>query len=246
MGGASVRGLMQPLLSATDPRGPEQLQLFHLLCSLLKLNAQLSVQHPNAQLSTGPVPYCLLLVRVVACQALDGAGCSAAAAVLWLRLLGLCCMQAETTSSLCDLLLEIGAALERLEPGLAARGLDVKSSLQRIREARAVLQGQQRGGPPGVEALRVGQAVLSRLATPHACNNPSCINTSGASERLLVSGRSCVCGGCRVAHYCGRACQRKHWKQHKPVCEGLQTGMLLDAVALYRTECASLGGASCE
>jgi hypothetical protein len=54
-----------------------------------------------------------------------------------------------------------------------------------------------------------GLSVL-RLATPYACNNPACSSVSGPSELLLVNGRSCVCGGCRVAHYCSRACQRQH------------------------------------
>jgi hypothetical protein len=65
-----------------------------------------------------------------------------------------------------------------------------------------------------------GLAFLS-LATPYACNSPACSNVSGPSELLLVNGRSCVCGGCRVAHYCSRDRQRQHWKQHKPVCQAL-------------------------
>ena len=58
---------------------------------------------------------------------------------------------------------------------------------------------------------------LCSFAVPCMCNSPDCINVSGLSELGLVSGRSCLCGGCRVARYCDRACQRSAWKRHKPV-----------------------------
>jgi len=64
-------------------------------------------------------------------------------------------------------------------------------------------------------------STLTRFAVPHACNNLHCRNVSGRSEAQLVGGRSCICGGCRTARYCSRACQAQHWKQHKPVCRAL-------------------------
>jgi chemotaxis protein histidine kinase CheA len=70
-------------------------------------------------------------------------------------------------------------------------------------------------------ALTAAGQQLALLAISHACNNPMCRNVSGPSEAVLVGGRSCVCGGCRTAHYCSRQCQREHWQQHKPVCREL-------------------------
>jgi hypothetical protein len=72
-----------------------------------------------------------------------------------------------------------------------------------------------------VQQLQAAGSALCSFATPCLCNNPSCSNLSGLTEVGLVSGRNCVCGGCRAARYCGRACQRAVWKQHKPVCAAL-------------------------
>jgi hypothetical protein len=72
-----------------------------------------------------------------------------------------------------------------------------------------------------VQQLQATGVMLSSIAVPHFCNNPACVNISGATEVQLVSGRSCICAGCRTARYCGRVCQRQTWKQHKGVCKAL-------------------------
>jgi hypothetical protein len=74
---------------------------------------------------------------------------------------------------------------------------------------------------PLVQQLQVVGAAFTSLAVPSFYNNPSCSNISGPTEVHLVSGQSCICAGCCTARYCGRACQRQHWKQHKPVCKAL-------------------------
>jgi hypothetical protein len=70
------------------------------------------------------------------------------------------------------------------------------------------------------QVLSTGLALCS-FAVPCMCNNPVCTSMAGPSELAAVSGRSCICAGCCVARYCGRACQRAAWKQHKPVCGAL-------------------------
>ena len=82
------------------------------------------------------------------------------------------------------------------------------------RAATAMVKGIQ-------EQLQAAGKLLAGFAMPHACNNPACSNVSGPSEARLVSGHSCICAGCRTARYCGRACQRAAWRQHKPVCKAL-------------------------
>ena len=72
-----------------------------------------------------------------------------------------------------------------------------------------------------VQALQAAGQGLGCLATPVCCNNPACSSLAGATELQLVSGRGCICAGCRTARYCDQACQRAHWKRHKPVCKAL-------------------------
>jgi hypothetical protein len=78
----------------------------------------------------------------------------------------------------------------------------------------------ERAGQLTDALLSLGQA-LSVFAVRHCCNNPGCLNTSGLTERGIVSGKSCLCSRCRVARYCGRQCQVAHFKLHKSVCKML-------------------------
>jgi hypothetical protein len=71
------------------------------------------------------------------------------------------------------------------------------------------------------EQLQAASRVLACFAIPHACNNPACSSMCGPSKAQLVGGRSCICAGCLTARYCGQACQRAAWRQHKPVCKAL-------------------------
>jgi hypothetical protein len=74
-----------------------------------------------------------------------------------------------------------------------------------------------------ISALEAAGRACDVFAVPHCCNNPGCSNLAGGSELSIVSGKGCICGGCQVARYCGRGCQKAHLKQHKPVCKMLQT-----------------------
>jgi hypothetical protein len=72
-----------------------------------------------------------------------------------------------------------------------------------------------------VQHLRALGRASCLFAVPVCCNNPRCMSLQGETEVSLVSGRACVCGGCKIARYCGRECLRQHWKQHKPVCKAM-------------------------
>jgi hypothetical protein len=68
-----------------------------------------------------------------------------------------------------------------------------------------------------------GAAVCAELPIQWTCNYHGCCNTNMLSELELVSGKQCVCGGCRVARYCSAQCQRAHWHQwHKTVCKRIK------------------------
>jgi len=82
-----------------------------------------------------------------------------------------------------------------------------------------------------VQQLQVTGRALAGLAVPTMSCNPSCSNITGPSDLQLVSGRSCLCGGCRTARYCSRACQKAAWKQHKPACSALAAASAAAAAA---------------
>jgi hypothetical protein len=116
---------------------------------------------------------------------------------------------------------------------LVAVGYAPQELPQQLQQAVAALQAarsrtddSQPDPSRFLEAAQQLQAAgnsLCSFAVSCLCNNPSCStgDLSGLTELGLVSGRSCICAGCRVARYCGRACQRAAWRQHKPVCSAL-------------------------
>ena len=114
----------------------------------------------------------------------------------------------------------------------------VVAALQAVRDDAGSSQSDA-DRSSAVQQLQAAGSALCSFAVPCLCNNPSCTNLSGLTELGLVSGRSCICGGCRVARYCGRACQRAMWKQHKPSCAALAA-----AAALSLTVTAASAGAA--
>jgi len=76
--------------------------------------------------------------------------------------------------------------------------------------------GQQLGGVGGSSVrTAASQAVLQLPPLQQLWRKQS--------ELELVSGKSCVCGGCRSARYCSSACQKAHWHNwHKAFCKQQQ------------------------
>jgi hypothetical protein len=76
-----------------------------------------------------------------------------------------------------------------------------------------------------LDSLQDLSTQLSTLPIHEACNNPACRVTMGSREQGLVCGKACVCGGCRMGHYCSRACQREHWPVHQLQCGAARAGV---------------------
>jgi hypothetical protein len=107
---------------------------------------------------------------------------------------------------------------------LVAAGYAPPALLQQVEAATRAISDvgpDTTGALAAVQQMQAAGSALCSFAVPCMCNNPSCAHLSGLTDVGLVSGRSCVCGGCHVARYCGRTCQRAVWKQHKPVCAAL-------------------------
>jgi hypothetical protein len=118
-----------------------------------------------------------------------------------------------------------------ISAGLTAAGYDMGAVRQGFEAVAACYPGVVNLGGASDASKNVGGLIsaleavgraCSVFAVPHCCNNPGCSNLAAAGELATVSGKSCICGGCQVARYCGRGCQKAHWKQHKPVCKMLQ------------------------
>ena len=107
---------------------------------------------------------------------------------------------------------------------LACAGYAPGAVQQQVEQMLATCHALRDNPPDTAAVLTAAQQLQSTglamcsFAVPCMCNNPGCTSMAGLSELAAVSGRSCICAGCRVARYCGRACQRAAWKQHKPVC----------------------------
>ena len=65
------------------------------------------------------------------------------------------------------------------------------------------------------QLLLLCEGVVAAVPVPLGCNNPSCTSLDGVSEASAAK----VCSGCKKAHYCGTACVKAHWKEHKPYCK---------------------------
>ena len=137
------------------------------------------------------------------------------------------------------------SALETQVPSSATAAVVMEAHQPLADTAAAVMQVQE---PLPDTAAAVAEAqelkslglALCSCAVPCMCNNPGCTSLSGLSELASVLGRSCVCGGCLVARYCGRACQPAVWKQHKPMCAALSAAAAGSAGAA--ADASSAGG----
>jgi hypothetical protein len=110
-------------------------------------------------------------------------------------------------------------ALIALREGLASRPRAVaavyRPVMLRLQRAADADGG---GAGAGASAGGVESAAAAAAPTPPATAraDPRCCAACGAAPAGGAALRACA--RCRRARYCGAACQRTHWKAHKPAC----------------------------
>jgi hypothetical protein len=156
----------------------------------------------------------------------------------WLPVLQSWLQDSQTSAQLAAAGLNPGALLQALQDtSTALQHLQDKSSGvggAGVGSSTDVQQQQDQGSEPaaavsagGMEGTQLSGRLhalgvsLSSLPLSWGCNNPLCTNLKGPAEAGIVHGKGHKCSGCRMAYYCGKACQAQHWKQHKPVCKAV-------------------------
>lgn len=73
-------------------------------------------------------------------------------------------------------------------------------------------------------SLRTREQLLDQYKGTHIVGyevSVECDSCRRKENKVLVMQ---VCSGCKVTMYCGRECQKKHWKVHKLACKTLSSG----------------------
>lgn len=112
---------------------------------------------------------------------------------------------------------EFHAAMEALYGGAGAAALEAAydSPQLRLTAIRAISHPAAPVWLDFTSPLEDRRAFQQRRAEERlACDHCSAVCDAGALH---------TCSGCRVARYCGRACQKRAWPTHKPVCLAIRS-----------------------
>jgi hypothetical protein len=104
-------------------------------------------------------------------------------------------------------------------PGLRNMAQDLMA--EDVSQAWQQLDDTGEGGALADGLLSFGSLLCAALPTRLCCNEPSCCCLDKPAEQQLAAGKGSQCSACGAARYCGKADQRKHWKQHKPICQAI-------------------------
>jgi hypothetical protein len=114
------------------------------------------------------------------------------------------------------------AALSLYEALLAyERGLPMFNSLLSTERAALEEAARQRNITLQQHLQQQLLALAWRHPVPGVCGNVLCRRLEGPSAGGAVRGpKGTLCGGCRAAWYCCKACQREAWEAHREACGG--------------------------
>lgn len=109
--------------------------------------------------------------------------------------------------------------LTKLDGELTAGGqralMQRLQQLERIPNTSELVQNTKLKQRLAIENILYGNITTLEFLSSVECANPSCCHDINNTKLK-------ACGGCGCVKYCGRACQKVHWKAgHREVCQNL-------------------------
>ena len=107
----------------------------------------------------------------------------------------------------------------------------VKSAVKRFLSSDAENKGKKFHTFLSVESVRHGREIVSTSTELQSQSHEECANCKKAQPNLKK------CGACRKVQYCGKECQRAHWKEHKSNCKESSIAPTITPISILCAQC---------
>ena len=110
----------------------------------------------------------------------------------------------------------------------------VKSAVERFLSSDAENKGKKFHTFLSVESVRHEEEVVSTSTELQSQSHEECANCKKAQPNLKK------CSACGKVQYCGKECQRAHWKEHKPNCKESSIAPTIILIPILCAQCKKL------